>query len=110
MPRWPQPKRFKHRVPALRQGELEAFGRACKQLDALAAMLHASGWNGKGVALVMLTQVYEPIARIYNRCEAHMLGLPDPASTEAPQGGSEEGGPGGSSSSAPAAVPGSLEA
>lgn len=97
------------RPPALRQGELEAFARACKQLDALAAMLAASGWSGKGMALVALSQAYEPIARIYNRCEAAMLGLPEPASPETPGRSSQEGGSGGTSESAARTDSGSME-
>src|SRR5260370_42600523 len=100
---------LQRRPPALTRAEFEAFGRACKQMDALAAMLHASRWNGKGVALVELSQVYEVIAGISNKTEAYILGQPWPRPAGVPQDEPEEGGPGENSSSAPGAAPGSLE-
>lgn len=90
--------------------EWRALGRACKQMDALAALLHASAWSGKGMALVELSHAYETVARIYNRTEAGILGLPLPPSTPPPQAGPEEGGSGEGSSSAPPAGHGLLEA
>lgn len=61
------------RPPRLTIEEFRAFGRACRAMDAVAAMLHASGWSGKGVALVELGMAYEAIAAIYNRVEACVL-------------------------------------
>jgi hypothetical protein len=98
------------RPPRLTIDEWKELGRACKQMDALASLLHASSWNGKGMALVELASAYLAVARIYNRTEAHIMGTPWPPPTETPQGASGEGGTRESSSGAPIAAPGQEEA
>jgi hypothetical protein len=98
------------RPPRLTLDEWRALARACKQLTALGQMLHASGWNGKAVALVELAQAYEVIAGIYNRTEATVRGLPWPPPTEKPQDASGEGGLGGSSGGSQSAAPAAPEA
>lgn len=101
---------LRKRPPRLTMDEWRALGLACKQMDALAALLHASGWSGKGMALVELSHAYETVAWIYNRAEAGILGKPLPPDMPPPQAGPEEGGSGESSSSVSGAAPGSLEA
>jgi hypothetical protein len=97
------------RPPRLSMEEFRQFGRACKSMNALAAMLTASGWNGKPVALLELAQAYEPIAQIYNRVEASIHGWPWPPPEEKPQDASGEGGTGGSSGGSQSAAPAAAE-
>jgi hypothetical protein len=42
-------------------------------MDAVAAMHHAAGWSGKGMALVELGMAYESVAAVYNRVEAVVM-------------------------------------
>jgi hypothetical protein len=53
-------------------------------MHAAAGMLGRASWQGAPAALVLLHEVYEVIAAIYNRAEAVMLGTAGTQSTETP--------------------------
>ena len=89
--------------------DMADLNRVCGQLDAAAAVLVQSAWNGKFPVLTMLQQAKQTIAALYNRSEPAYLEQLRRKSTRVRQEPSEEGGSGESSSSAPGAAPGSLE-
>jgi hypothetical protein len=97
-------------LPRLTRSDVEDLHRACAQIDAAAAVLVQSTWQGKFPVLTMLEQVKQTIAGLYNRSEENYFAQLEAARKRAPWGRRESEPTGGSSSSAPDAAPGSLEA